>query len=73
VIFTTITTEYDYAHTMGIKILMGRDFSHDHPSDSSAILINKAALDLMGLEDPLARNWSSGEENGPLSVYLTMC
>jgi len=53
VIFTTITTEYDYAHTMGIKILMGRDFSKDFPSDSSAILINKSALDLMDLEDPL--------------------
>jgi hypothetical protein len=53
VIFTTITTEYDYAHTMGIEILMGRDFSREFPSDSSAILINKAALDLMGLEDPL--------------------
>lgn len=53
VIFTTITTEYDYAHTMGIKILLGRDFSREFPSDSSAILINKAALDLMGLDDPL--------------------
>ncbi len=53
VLFTTITTEYDYAHTMGIKILHGRDFSPDFPSDSSAILINKAALDLMNLEDPI--------------------
>jgi ABC-type antimicrobial peptide transport system permease subunit len=53
VIFTTITTEYDYAHTMGIKILHGRDFSKDFPSDSSGILINKAALDLMGLDDPI--------------------
>jgi putative ABC transport system permease protein len=53
ILFTTITTEYDYAHTMGIKILMGRDFSREFPSDSTAILINKAALDLMDLEDPL--------------------
>ena len=53
VIFTTITTEYDYAQTMGIRILMGRDFSREFTSDSSAILINKAALDLMDLEDPL--------------------
>ena len=53
VLFTTITTEYDYAHTMGIKILQGRDFSPDFPSDSSGILINQAALDLMNLEDPI--------------------
>ncbi|MGE0773285.1 MAG: ABC transporter permease [Cyclobacteriaceae bacterium] len=53
VIFTTIVTEYDYTKTMGIKVLEGRDFSEDFKSDSSAILINKAALDLMGLEDPI--------------------
>jgi putative ABC transport system permease protein len=53
VIFTTIATEYDYTKTMGIKILEGRDFSEDFPADTSSILINKAALDLMGLKDPI--------------------
>ncbi|MCW5910363.1 MAG: ABC transporter permease [Cyclobacteriaceae bacterium] len=53
VIFTTIATEYDYVKTMGIKILEGRDFSEDFKSDTAAIVINKAALDLMNLEDPI--------------------
>lgn len=53
VIFTTIATEYDYAKTMGIKVLMGRDFSKEFSTDTAAIVINKAALDLMGLEDPI--------------------
>jgi putative ABC transport system permease protein len=53
VIFVTIATEYDYAKTMGIKILEGRDFSEDFKSDTAAIVINKAALDLMGLKDPI--------------------
>lgn len=53
VIFTTIATEYDYAKTMGIKILEGRDFSEDFKSDTAAIIINKAALALMNLEDPI--------------------
>ncbi|WP_436516753.1 ABC transporter permease [Ekhidna sp. To15] len=56
VIFTTITTTYDYANTMGIDVLMGRDFSKDFASDSSAIVINKAALDIMNLEDPIGTN-----------------
>ncbi|WP_462249074.1 ABC transporter permease [Ekhidna sp.] len=56
VIFTTITTTYDYAKTMGIDILMGREFSKDFASDSNAIVINKAALELMGLEDPIGTN-----------------
>lgn len=53
VIFTTISTEYDYAKTMGIKMLMGRDFSREFSTDTSAIIINKAALDLMKLEEPI--------------------
>lgn len=56
VIFTTITTTYDYAKTMGIEVLMGRDFSKEFGNDSSAIVINKAALDIMGLEDPIGTN-----------------
>ncbi len=50
VIFTTVVTEYDYTKTMGIKLLEGRDFSEDFKSDSSAILVNKAGLDVMGLK-----------------------
>jgi len=53
VLFTTICCQYDYAKTMGVKILHGRDFSEDFVSDSSAIIINQTALDLMGLEDPV--------------------
>jgi putative ABC transport system permease protein len=53
VIFTTIVSEYDYTRTMGIKVLEGRDFSEDFKSDSSAIIVNKAALEVMGLKDPI--------------------
>ena len=53
VIFTTIATEYDYTKTMGIKIIEGRDFSEDFKSDTASILINKAALQLMDLKDPI--------------------
>jgi putative ABC transport system permease protein len=53
VIFTTIATDYDWSKTMGIKVLEGRDFSEEFKSDSSAIVVNKAAVKLMGLEDPI--------------------
>ncbi|WP_323757253.1 ABC transporter permease [Roseivirga sp.] len=53
VLFVTIATEYDYAKTVGAEMLYGRDFSKEFASDSSAIVINKAALDLMELEDPI--------------------
>lgn len=51
--FTTIATEYDYTETMGIKMIEGRDFSRDFKADSSAVVINRAALELMGLKNPL--------------------
>lgn len=53
VLFTTIICAYDYTKTMGIKVLQGRDFSEDFVSDSTAILVNKAALDIMNLDEPL--------------------
>jgi predicted permease len=55
VIFTTISTEYDYTKTMGIRILEGRDFSEEHKSDTAAIIVNKAALEVMGLKDPIGQ------------------
>jgi ABC-type antimicrobial peptide transport system permease subunit len=53
VIFSTVATEYDYTRTMGIDILMGRDFSEEFKNDTNSIIISKAALELMELEDPI--------------------
>ena len=53
VLFSTVATEYDYAKTMGINMIMGREFSEEFKSDTAAIIINKAGLDLMNLEDPI--------------------
>jgi len=53
VMFATLVVNYDYAKTMGIELLQGRDFSKDFKSDSSAILINKTAYELMDLENPI--------------------
>ncbi|MEJ0031547.1 MAG: ABC transporter permease [Bacteroidota bacterium] len=53
VIFTTIITEYDWAKTMGVKMIEGRDLSEDFKSDTLAICVNKAAIKIMGLKDPI--------------------
>lgn len=36
--------DFDYINTMGMNIKEGRAFSRDFPSDSSAVIINEAAL-----------------------------
>jgi putative ABC transport system permease protein len=51
--FTTIATEYDYTKTLGIKLLEGRDFSPEHASDTTAMLINQATVDVLKLENPI--------------------
>ncbi|MBS1979108.1 MAG: ABC transporter permease [Bacteroidetes bacterium] len=48
--------DMDYIKTLGIQITDGRAFSPEHPSDSSGIILNKAALKLFGFEnDPLGK------------------
>ena len=52
IIVAGIATDIDFSKTMGIKILKGRDFSGT-PADSASMLINKAAVEAMGLKDPV--------------------
>ena len=54
-IFSTITTEYDYTKTLGIKMIEGRDFSRDF-ADSNAVILNQAAVKRMGLKKSCWRN-----------------
>jgi len=70
VIFTTVVTEYDWAKTMGVKMIEGRDFSEAFKSDSSAICVNKAAIKIMGLKDPIGTEldlW--GKKRKLIGVY----
>ena len=53
VAFANVQCHYDYTTTMGISVIEGRDFSEDYISDSTAIILNKAALNVMMLEDPI--------------------
>ena len=50
--FVTVCVTHDYGNTIGWEILEGRDFSRDFASDSTAFILNEAAVDYMGLKDP---------------------
>ncbi|ANH81462.1 ABC transporter permease [Niabella ginsenosidivorans] len=43
----------DYGKTIGWEVTQGRDFSKDFPSDSSAVILNEAAVHFMGLKNPV--------------------
>ena len=48
-----IRTSYDYDKVLGIELIEGRFFSRDMPTDSFAVVVNEAALKVLGIDDPL--------------------
>ena len=49
----TYWVDYDYLPTMQIELLEGRNFSRSFSTDTAAVLLNEAAVQAFGLEDPL--------------------
>ena len=59
IIFSGMSAEVDFTKTMGIKLMDGKDFSGT-PSDSAAMMLNKAAVDAMGLTNPIGMQMKYG-------------
>ena len=47
-----LSVGFTFVETMGIEVATGRTFSPERPADSSAVLINQAAADALGWDDP---------------------
>ena len=62
-IFTN-RADYDFLETMGMETVSGRNFSRDMTSDSSAVLVNEAAVKALG--------WSNGDPEEALGKYIEM-
>ncbi|WP_370340878.1 ABC transporter permease [Mucilaginibacter aurantiaciroseus] len=58
-----IAVTYHMLNTYQIKIIQGRDFAIDRPSDSTAVVLNEAAVKLMHLKDPIGQKltWMNAE------------
>ncbi|MFD2587483.1 FtsX-like permease family protein [Croceitalea marina] len=54
---------HDYGKTVDWEIKEGRDFRRDFASDSTAYVLNEAAIAYMGLENPIGKTirWYDGE------------
>ena len=70
IIISGETADVDFTKTMGIKILQGKDFSGT-PSDSSSMLLNKAAVDAMGLKGPIGMRMSNGGHDPHTVIGVT--
>jgi putative ABC transport system permease protein len=51
--FKTNWVTHDFGKTVGWEFKEGRDFSRNFRTDSSAIILNEAAVKFMGLKDPV--------------------
>lgn len=64
--FPVTGVSVDYGKTMGWQIIAGRDFSRDFTTDTTALIINEAAVQFMGLKSPVGETitWN----NRPFTV-----
>lgn len=71
--FSTFYITHDYGKTINWEIVKGRDFSRAYSTDSTAYIINEAAVKYMELEDPIGKsiNWY-GREHKIIGVVKNM-
>lgn len=56
----------DYGKTVGWQLIQGRDFSCDFSTDTTSLIINEAAVQFMGLKNPIGETISL--HNRPFTV-----
>ena len=62
IIMSAMGADVDFTKTIGAKILQGRDFT-EAPVDSGALLLNKAAVKIMQLPEPVGTEMRYGDRN----------
>lgn len=63
--FAWTEVSYEYVETLGMKIIMGRDFSRDFATDSNAVIINRTAMEYLGMTDPIGKFLTNDDEEDP--------
>jgi len=56
--------DHDFIETMGIKMVSGRAFQQNMPSDTlSAVVVNETFVNRMGWKDPIGKKVEAGDAN----------
>ena len=63
--FAWTEVSVEYVKTLGMKIVEGRDFSREFATDSNAVLVNKTAVEYMGLTNPIGKFIRDSDEEDP--------
>jgi putative ABC transport system permease protein len=69
----TAGTGFDYGKTIGWEIVAGRDFKKELATDSSAVILNEAAVQFMSLKNPVGEilDWN-GQQLHVIGVIKNM-
>jgi putative ABC transport system permease protein len=60
--------DYDYAKTLGIRLLTGRDFSRDFATDSNSVVINEKMAAAIGGKNPVGTFLPFEDGKPPMQV-----
>lgn len=63
-----LAVDYNYAKTLDLKILSGRDFSREYGTDSSAVVVNEQMAKQLGVTDPVGLSFRMGDDEPPVHV-----
>jgi putative ABC transport system permease protein len=63
-----ISVSANYLKTVGMKLVMGHDFSPDWSTDTSNVIVNEAAVKHMGLKNPINQLISYDNVKGPARI-----
>lgn len=60
-LFSSPRIGYNVIETLGMELLAGRSFSNERNDNSTKIILNESALDMMSLENPIGKEISYGD------------
>lgn len=70
--FQLMGVSHDFLETMGMEMKVGRFFSRDFSSDTTKTIINEAAAEAIGFDDPIGRKLSGIEIMGIVKNFHFM-
>ena len=57
-LFNQLSVDQDFINTFGIQMVEGRAFSPERSTDSTAFILNQAAVKLIGVDNPVGMSFS---------------
>lgn len=60
ILIHTLIADFDFLETMGMMLVEGRSLSKEYGTDSSAVILNEAAVEMMGFTNPIGQKLEVG-------------